>query len=147
MIHHKKIAVFLVLCLGMISLGIAQNNVPPQTQLNKLEQSLKYCEAGIQEVDIRIAEMKANPESVTLAQYQWMKEELELLKDCQKNILNDIKALKKKYPYWPDASEVQNVEDRKNHGSYHAFMAKLDELAARWEDFMNWFGNIKEPSH
>lgn len=144
---EKKIVMSLILCVGVFYFGIAQENLPPQTQLNELESSLKYCEAGILEVDLRISEMEANPESVTLAQYQSMKEEMERLKECQKNILNNIKDLKKKYPYWPDASEVQNIEDRQNHGSYHAYMKSIDRILVVWEKQKERFNNLDEPSH
>lgn len=147
MTNHKKLVLFLVLCLGMISLGIAQDNVPPQTQLNKLEKRLKQCEKGIMEADLKISRMESYPESATLGEYRFAKKYLKNAKECQKQLLEEINRLKKEYPYWPDASDTQNLDDRQNHGSYDDFMKSINRISMVWEKQEQRFNNLDEPSH
>ncbi len=121
---------------------------PNRERVETLLERVDECKQGLEKEEEQLKMMEADPESVTLAQYNATKRVIEAYNKCLKAVRKELESLRKKYPGWfnsPSASMEVTVHRQVMIIFPYVLLAIIVDMESVYKAFAGRFGNIQEP--
>ncbi|MDC8004924.1 hypothetical protein POV27_12755 [Aureisphaera galaxeae] len=146
----KSLFFVVLLFMGYVQVAAQGYTPPSRDRVEALLERADDCKKNIEKEEENLKMMEADPESVTLAQYNATKQAIAAYKKCLNVVRKELDSLRKDYPGWfnsPSATLEVTVHRQIIIITPLIILAMLTDMEGVMKAIQARFGAIPEPGH